>query len=87
MSQEGGWGKEEGHSGPSLLGACLEASLGLRKTSHETHQNGEGLHGLRGSVSHLRGGSHCLSSGEGRQGQLAVLGQRGRPPKTVWSPL
>lgn len=92
MSQEGVWGKEEGHSGPSLLGACLQASLGqgifvntglvaLSKAPHVTHQDGEGFRGLRGSVSHLRGGSGCWSSGEGRQGQWAGLHQKGKTSK------
>lgn len=85
MSQEGVWGKEEGHSGPSLLGACLQASLGggifaniglvvLCKALHMTHQNGEGLHVLRGSVSPLRGGG-AQGKGGRDSGQGSVKGE------------
>lgn len=88
MSQEGVWGKEEGRSGPSLLGACLQASLGLGifaniglvvlcKARHVTHQNGEGLHGLRGSVSHLRGGLAAGAQEKGGRdsGQGSIKGE------------
>lgn len=49
----------------------------LCKARHVTHQNGEGLHGLRGSVSHLRGGLAAGAQGKGGRdsGQGSVKGE------------